>query len=108
VATESAIMAVPPENKKQEATIFKDDLSQNYPNPLKGETVINYSLAKSSRVNLSLFDVNGRLVKILVNGVKEAGSHTVRLNGGSLTAGVYFYRLQSGNYSAVKRMVIQN
>jgi len=106
--TESTTMAAPPEIKKQEATIFRDDLSQNYPNPSNGETVINYSLAKSSRVNLSLFDVNGRIVKVLVNGVKEAGSHTVRLNGGSLTAGVYFYRLQTGNFSAAKRMVIQN
>jgi len=105
---ESTTMVAPPEIKKQEATIVKDDLSQNYPNPSNGETVINYSLSKSSRVNLSLFDVNGRLVKVLVNGVKEAGSHTVRLNGGSLTAGVYFYRLQTGNFSAVKRMVVQN
>jgi len=106
--TESTTMAAPPENKKQAATIFKDDLSQNYPNPSRGETVINYSLSTPSRTNLSLFDVNGRLVKVLVNGIKEAGTHTVRLNGGSLTAGVYFYRLQTGNFSAVKRMVVQN
>jgi len=106
--TESTTMAAPPENKKQAATIFKDDLSQNYPNPSRGETVINYSLSTPSRTNLSLFDVNGRLVKVLVNGVKEAGTHTLRLNGGSLTAGVYFYRLQTGNFSAVKRMVVQN
>ncbi len=105
---QSTTIATPDENKKQETIIFKDDLSQNYPNPSKGETVINYSLAKTSRVNLSLFDVDGRLVKVLVNGVKEAGAHTVRLNGGALTSGVYFYRLQAGNYSAVKRMVIKN
>ena len=106
--TQSSAMAAPAYEKKQEAIVFRDDLSQNYPNPAKGETIINYSLAKSSRVNLSLFDVNGRLVEVLVNGVKEAGSHTIKVKGGSLTAGVYFYRLQTGDYSAVKRMVIQN
>jgi len=94
--------------KQKETVVSSDGLGQNFPNPFRTETIITYSLERASKVNLSLFDMNGRLVKILVSGTKEAGSYTVRVNAGSLTAGVYFYRLQTNNYSGTKRMVIQN
>ena len=93
---------------QKETVVSKDDLGQNFPNPFRSETIITYRLATTSKVNLSLFDMNGRLVKILVSGTKEAGSHTVRVNAGSLTAGVYFYKLQTNKFSGTKRMVIQN
>lgn len=94
-------------SKNQDGDIFKNELRQNYPNPFSNETVIHFSLAKPAKVNLSVFDVNGRLVKTIINSSKEAGEHVVKINAGSLARGIYFYKLQSGNYSAVKKMIIQ-
>lgn len=91
----------------QQAVNFSNELQQNYPNPFRSETIIRYSLAKASKVNLSLFDINGRLVKVLVNGSKEAGAHSITVTAGSLTAGIYLYRIQTGNFTATKRLVIQ-
>ena len=82
-------------------------LGQNYPNPFQNETIIQYSLAEAARVSVSLYDMNGKLVKVLVNGSRESGTHTLRFNSGSLSSGIYFYKLQAGNFSAVKKMIIQ-
>lgn len=82
-------------------------LGQNYPNPFNKETIIQYQVPVASYVSLSLFDMNGRLVKVLVNGSMEQGTHTVRFNPGSLSNGIYFYKIQAGNFTAVKKMIIQ-
>jgi hypothetical protein len=82
-------------------------LGQNYPNPFNKETFIQYSIPLPSHVTLSLYDMNGRLIRTLVNGSREQGTHTVMLNSGSLSNGVYYYKLQAGNFSAVKKMFFQ-
>jgi hypothetical protein len=82
-------------------------LGQNYPNPFRSQTRIQYSLPAASNVNLSLFDMNGRLIKVIVNGSREQGTHTVIFNSGFLRSGLYFYKIQAENFSAVKKMIIQ-
>jgi hypothetical protein len=82
-------------------------LDQNYPNPSRGETNIRFTLPQKTRVNLSLYDISGRLVKVLVNETKEAGTHAIILNSGMLTKGMYFYKLQTGDFSDVKKMTVQ-
>ena len=84
-----------------------NELKQNYPNPFSNETVITYRLTKAGNVNLAVYDMNGKLMKILVNATKDIGEHTTVMRAGELSAGIYFYRLQSGNFSAVKKMIIQ-
>ena len=108
-ATTPGIIATtePAVSKIIQEPMLMDALSQNYPNPFAQETIINYSLAKAAKVNLSVFDLNGRLVKILVNASKDAGQHNARVSRGSLASGIYYYKLQTGNYSAVKKMIIQ-
>lgn len=81
-------------------------LRQNYPNPFNPTTTINYSLAKDGEVKLSVYDVLGSKVEEIVNEYKHAGNYSVRFNGSKLASGVYLYRLESGNYSAVKKMLI--
>ncbi len=81
-------------------------LEQNYPNPFHNETTIRFSLPQQSKVNLSVFDVNGRLVKVLVNESRDAGTHAVSLNTGALSTGLYYYKLQAGQFSAVRKMTI--
>lgn len=82
-------------------------LEQNFPNPFRNETIIRFTLPVKSKVNLSLFDMNGRLVKVLVNESKESGTHAVSLSSGMITSGMYYYKLQAGDFSAVKKMTVQ-
>jgi hypothetical protein len=82
-------------------------LAKTNPNPSNKETFVQYYIPVGSHVTLSLYDMNGRLIKVLVNGSREQGAHTIRLNSGSLSNGIYFYKIQAGNCSAVKKMVIQ-
>ncbi|MBI5021983.1 MAG: T9SS type A sorting domain-containing protein [Ignavibacteriales bacterium] len=81
-------------------------LSQNYPNPFNPLTVIRYQLPISGWVTMKVYDVIGRDVVTLVNEFKKIGSYEVKYDGTKLPAGVYFYRLISGNYSKTKKLVL--
>ena len=81
-------------------------LSQNYPNPFNPLTTINYSIAKAGNVEIKVYDLLGREVAALVNDFKQAGSYQVTLNAVNLSSGVYFYRINSGDFSSVKRMIL--
>jgi len=79
-------------------------LAQNRPNPTRGSTEITYSLPVSGEARLAVYDPQGRLVKTLAEGNQPAGTHRINVSG--LKSGVYFYRLEAGNTSLVKRMVV--
>ncbi|MFI5145104.1 MAG: T9SS type A sorting domain-containing protein, partial [Ignavibacteria bacterium] len=85
-------------------TVFK--LSQNYPNPFNPTTKIDYQLPKSAKVVIKVYDILGKLVKELVNENKEAGFYTVTFDGTNFASGVYFYRINAGDFNAVKKMVL--
>jgi hypothetical protein len=79
-------------------------LSQNYPNPFNPGTNIRYELPKTSHVGLTVYDLLGREVSVLVNDRREAGVHEVKFDGSGLASGVYFYRLRAGDFVATKRL----
>jgi hypothetical protein len=81
-------------------------LYQNYPNPFNPETKIQYSLEHSGKIRLSIYDLIGREVAILVNEVQEAGGHEVTFRASNLSSGIYFYRLQTTNNVAIKKMIL--
>ena len=86
-------------------------LHNNYPNPFNPVTTINYDLPQEGTVRLIIYDVMGREVTRLVNGFTPAGYHSVRWDaknqmGESVSAGVYFYHLQSGNFIKTQKMVL--
>ncbi|MDQ3022564.1 MAG: S8 family peptidase [Bacteroidota bacterium] len=81
-------------------------LSQNYPNPFNPTTKINYNLPVTNNVTLKIFDVLGKEVITLVNQKQNAGSYTVEFNGSNFASGVYFYRIEAGEYKDIKRMVL--
>ncbi|MAT58183.1 MAG: hypothetical protein CMF23_09450 [Ignavibacteriae bacterium] len=85
-------------------TVF--NLDQNYPNPFNPTTIISYSLPEAASVSLKVFDVLGREVQTLVNDVKNAGTYTVEFNANNLPSGVYIYRIETPNYSSVKKMLL--
>ncbi|MFQ6032380.1 MAG: FlgD immunoglobulin-like domain containing protein, partial [Candidatus Zixiibacteriota bacterium] len=86
-------------------------LMQNYPNPFNPETEISYTLPHDSHVKLVIYNVKGQKVKTLVEEYQAAGHKTVRWdgtddNGNKLASGIYFYRLQAGDFVQSKKMVL--
>ncbi|RIK73240.1 hypothetical protein DCC62_17790 [candidate division KSB1 bacterium] len=81
-------------------------LQQNYPNPFNPATAISYSVNREAFVQLMVFDVLGRKVATLVNERLPAGSYQALFNGEGLASGVYWYRLQAGDQSMQKKMVL--
>jgi len=96
-------------------------LDQNYPNPFSAgggsafggnpETTIIYALPEDSQVKLQIFNMRGEVVRELVNGKQAAGFYNITWNGSGangqrLPSGIYFYRLNTGNYRNVKKLVL--
>lgn len=81
-------------------------LEQNYPNPFNPSTTINYSLPEASNVILKIYDVLGSEVMLVVNEHKSAGRYSAIVDGSYLASGVYFYRLEAGNYTDTKKMTL--
>ena len=79
-------------------------LSQNYPNPFNPTTTIMYELPRTMYMSLTVYDVLGREVSVLVNDRREAGVHEVKFDGSSLASGVYFYRIQAGTYVQSRKL----
>jgi hypothetical protein len=80
-------------------------LMQNYPNPFNPTTIIRYQLPTASVVQLEVFDVLGKKVASLVNSKQAAGDYSVLFDASNLSSGVYFYRLQAGNFVQTKKML---
>jgi hypothetical protein len=87
-------------------------LRQNHPNPFSvANTSISFSIPRADRATLQVFDVQGRLVRTLLDGAMDAGAHTVTWNGRNdsdreVSSGVYFYRLQAGEESATRKAIL--
>jgi hypothetical protein len=81
-------------------------LYQNYPNPFNPNTTIEFAINTPQFVSLKIYDVLGNEITTLVNGYKLAGLHRVDFNAGEYSSGVYFYKLNLGNTSVSKKMML--
>ena len=72
-------------------------VEQNYPNPFNSQTIISYSVPKRSFIQLKIYDVLGKEIKEIENGMKDAGNYSLTFDASELTSGIYFIRLTSGN-----------
>jgi len=81
-------------------------LHQNYPNPFNPETVVGFELPSSMQVEVSVFDIRGRKLEILVNDNLPAGSHTLHFNGSAYAAGVYMVVLETPSGTQARRMLL--
>jgi len=81
-------------------------LEQNYPNPFNPSTTINYEIAEQRLVNLKVFDILGNEVAVLVNEEKNTGSYEVDFDATGLSSGIYFYKLQAGDFVQTKKMIL--
>ncbi|MFH1193153.1 MAG: T9SS type A sorting domain-containing protein [Candidatus Jorgensenbacteria bacterium] len=81
-------------------------LSQNYPNPFNPSTSIKYEVSSITYVRLAVYNILGIEIAVLVEERKSPGAYTVRFDGSNLPSGIYFYRLQAGNFVETKRMAL--
>jgi hypothetical protein len=81
-------------------------LAQNYPNPFNPSTQITYAVPKAAKITLEIFDVLGRKVATLVDGVVTPGYYTANFNASSMSSGIYFYRLSSPGVTFTKKMLL--
>ena len=99
-----SILVVSVEGKENLPTEYS--LEQNYPNPFNNSTVIKYSIPQEGLITLKIYNLLGEEVATLVNDTKQTGNYEVSFDATGLTSGVYFYRLQAGNYTETKKMVL--
>lgn len=81
-------------------------LSQNYPNPFNPKTIITFSIPKTEKVQLVVYDVMGREVSVIVNKVMNQGTYNVEFDASNLASGVYLYKLISGDFVDIKKMIL--
>jgi gluconolactonase len=81
-------------------------LFQNYPNPFNPETVIDYSISKTTLVSIKVYDILGRYAAQLVNEIKHPGKYSVKFDGTSLPSGIYFYSITAGKFNKVRKMIL--
>ncbi len=81
-------------------------LSQNYPNPFNPTTTLKFAISNAEFVNLTVYDVLGKKVATLINENKQAGYHTVEFDAGSLSSGIYLYKITAGKFTKIEKMML--
>ncbi len=82
------------------------NLSQNYPNPFNPSTIINFKLPLKSFVSLKVYDVLGREIKTLISGERKSGIYNIAFRAEELSSGIYFYKLEAGDFIQTKKMIL--
>lgn len=82
------------------------ELSQNYPNPFNPSTNIKFAIPQAGNVRLSVYNVLGQQVEVLVNGLRAAGSYTVEWNASNMASGLYIYRLETSSVVLTRKMTL--
>ena len=93
-------------NMEENFVISEYQLSQNYPNPFNPTTKITYQIPDAGFVTIKIYDILGREVATIVNSEKLTGKYDVSFNATNLTSGIYFYKLQAGNFTAIKKLML--
>ncbi|MGB5288813.1 MAG: T9SS type A sorting domain-containing protein, partial [Ignavibacteriaceae bacterium] len=81
-------------------------ISQNYPNPFNPSTTIKYSIPQASFVKIKVYNTLGQVIAELVNQEIQIGNHEVSFDARNLTSGIYFYRIEAGNFVETRKMIL--
>ena len=79
---------------------------QNYPNPFNPTTQIKFSIAEASDVKITIYDALGRVVDVLVDAKMYAGQHSVVWDAARNASGIYFYKMEAGQYTSMRKMLL--
>ena len=101
--SDSAYVDVEFENNNTPSTY---SLTQNYPNPFNPTTTISFSLPEQSNVKVVIYDALGNQVDVITDEVKSAGTHSVNWNAVNFASGIYFYKLEAGNFVQARKMIL--
>ena len=94
------------EEENNPLAVSNFELQQNYPNPFNPTTLIRFTLAEQSQINLKVYNILGKEIATLVNDIKGAGIHEVSFDGSGLASGVYFYTLQTEQFNQTRKMIL--
>lgn len=92
--------------ENEDALLNSFKLKQNYPNPFNPSTTIEYVIPRAGHVSLKVYDMLGSEVATLINEEVKPGRYSINFNAGNLASGVYFYRLESGNFASVQKLIL--
>ena len=81
-------------------------LSQNYPNPFNSSTVIKYDLPRQSHVTIEIYDILGRKIHTLAEGIRPSGNYQATWDASGQSSGIYIYKLQAGGYIETEKMLL--
>jgi hypothetical protein len=99
-------MVVSPTSIENEAIPSEFNLDQNYPNPFNPSTTIRFNLPENVNVKLMVFNSLGEQVSQLINGQMEAGTYSIKFDANTLPSGIYFYRIEAGSFTAIRKMIL--
>ena len=97
------VTGINPDNAEPEAF----SISPNYPNPFNALTTIDYRLPKTLSVKIGIFDILGNRIDLISDGRQEAGEHRIIWNAADLSSGVYYYKIQAGDFAKTGKMLLQ-
>jgi hypothetical protein len=100
----SSVIGIKNSGINQKITDF--NLYQNFPNPFNPITTIVFDIPKTSKVNLTIFDVNGRRVNKLIDNILSAGKYTINFDASLYSSGVYFYKMETKSFTKVMKMIL--
>ncbi len=100
------VSAIVTDVKLENGIPTKYALDQNYPNPFNPTTSIKFSIPEASNVKLTVFDITGREVAVLVNKSMGAGYYNVDWDASNLSSGIYIYQIETGSFTNIKKMVL--
>ncbi len=90
----------------KQKNLFQNKLFGNYPNPFNPTTLINYEISRASNVKIKIYDVLGKEVITLVNEFKNEGNYQVTFDGRNFSSGIYYYKLETNDFNAIKKMIL--
>lgn len=85
---------------------YSYQLLQNYPNPFNPTTTIEYSIPQKEKVKITIYDIVGREIITLINQIQNAGAYKIKFIANELNSGIYFYKMETGNFSDTKKMLL--
>lgn len=92
--------------EEKEEIPVKYELFQNYPNPFNPSTKIRFTLPKKTEVTLEIYNVIGEKVEELLNSTLNSGVHEIEFSNSKLASGIYYYKLKSGDFVKIKKMIL--